>query len=116
MLVTLDRIGWRNIHDLAGKMEWKLARKYTLNFEYHDFRLATRQDAFYAKDGTPVVRNPSATSSRVGGEIDLFIVFQYSKHVELGSGFAHFFPGAYLTQSTGVNGASYPYLMWRYRL
>ncbi len=115
-LGTLDRIGWRNIRDLAGKMEWKLASKCTFNLEYHDFRLATPQDALYAKDGTVVLRNPHAASNRVGDEIDLYAVFQFSKHLEFGAGYAHMFPGDFLKQTTTVDGVSYPYLMWRYRL
>ena len=72
-LGTLDRIGWRNIRDLSAKMEWKPVEKWTLNVEYHDFWLATRQDYLYAKDGTTVLRNPNATSSRIGDEVDFYV-------------------------------------------
>jgi hypothetical protein len=115
-LGTLDRIGYRNINDLAAKMEWQVVPKLAFNLEYHDFRLATRQDALYAKDGTATVLNRHATSDRVGGEIDLYATHQYSKHIALGVGYAHMFPGSYLKQTTGIGGASYPYLMWRYKL
>ncbi len=115
-LGTLDRIGWRNIRDLAAKLEWPVVPKLTFNLEYHEFWLATRQDALYAKDGSVCLLNRNATSSRVGGEIDLYATHRYSKHIELGFGFAHMFPGPYLKQTTGIDGASYPYLMYRYRL
>ncbi len=114
-LGTLDRIGWRNIRDLSAKMEWKPVEKWTLNLEYHDFWLATRQDYLYAKDGTKVLQNPNATSRRIGAEVDGYATYTYSKHIELGLGFSHMFPGPYLDQTTGIGGASYPYVMLRYR-
>jgi len=114
-LGTLDRIGWRNIRDLSAKLEWKPVEKWTLNLEYHDFWLATRQDYLYAKDGTAVLRNPNATSSRIGDEVDFYVAHVYSKHIELGLGYSHMFSGPYLEQTTGIGGTTYPYVMWRYR-
>jgi hypothetical protein len=115
-LGTLDRIGWRNIRDFAAKMEWKASRRWTLNLEYHDFWLSSRQDALYAENGLPYVYSPNATSNRVGQELDSYVVFLYSKRINLGAGYAHMFPGPYLIQTRGPYGASYPYLMWRYKL
>ncbi len=111
---TADRVGWRNLHDLMSGLEWKPARQWRLKFDWHNFWLADRRDAFYTEAGAVFVRNPEAAASRVGWELDFQPDGQFSERLQLGVGYAHFSPGPYLKQS-GVGGRfRYPYLMWTY--
>lgn len=112
---TADQIGWRNIHDLAPALEWRPHRRWRLRFEHHQFWLADRRDALYTEAGAVFVRNPRASSSHVGWELNAQADWQISERLQLGAGLAHLFPGAYLKQSTPGAGFSYPYLMWSYR-
>ena len=112
---TADRIGWRNIHDLMGGIEWKPTRKWKWNLDYHWFWLASRQDALYTEAGAVFTINPKASASRVGQEVDLQAAYQFSERLQLGGGYAHLFAGPYLKQSAKGSSASYPYLMWSYR-
>ncbi|MCS7316456.1 MAG: alginate export family protein [Bryobacterales bacterium] len=110
-----DRIGWRNIHDVSGGLEWRPDRRWRLRLECHSFWLADRRDALYTEAGVEFVRNPQATSSRVGWELDFQAEWQYSEHLRLGVGWARFFSGPFLKQSTPGGPFSYPYLLWEYR-
>lgn len=111
---TVDRIGWRNIHDAMPGVEWKPVRKLKLNVNQHTFWLAKRQDALYTEAGAVFVRNPRATSSRIGTEIDVQTAYRYSDHWQFGAGYAHLFAGPYLKQSTKGSGVNAPYLMCTY--
>jgi hypothetical protein len=110
-----DRVGWRNMRDAMGGIEWKPASRWTLNVDYHAFWLANRLDALYAAGGALSVQNPKATSSRVGDEIDIQASYQFSARLQLGFGYAHLFPGEYLKQSTKGSGVTYPYVLWTCR-
>lgn len=107
-----DRVGWRNMHDAMAGVEWKPDRKWKFNFDYHAFWLANRQDALYNSGGAASVRNPNATSSRVGDEVDIQASYRFNEHLQAGFGYARLFPGSYLKQSTAGSGVSFPYLMW----
>jgi len=112
---TADLIGWRNIHDVMPGLEWRPGRRWRLKTDYHAFWLADRRDALYTEGGAVFVRNPNASSSRIGWELDLQAEWQVAPRLQLGAGFAHLFAGPYLKQSTAGAGFSYPYWMWSYR-
>ena len=111
---TGDRVGWRNIHDAMGGLEWRPKRSVRCNLDYHSFWLATRRDALYTEAGAVYVRNPNATSNHMGQEIDLQTDWRYSEHIRLGGGIAHLFPGRYLHESTRGGAVTAPYVMWTY--
>jgi len=111
-----DRITWRNIHDLMGGIEAKPTKRWRCELDYHAFWLATRQDGLYTASGALWVLNRTATSSFVGPEIDLEALYRHSDRLQLGFGCAHLFAGPYLRQSIPERGATYPYVMWSYRL
>jgi len=112
---TVDRFGWRNLHDAMAGLEWKPRRKWKFNLDYHSFWLATRRDALYAEAGGAVVRNPNASSNHIGQEVDLQCVYLYSRQLQFGLGYGYLFGGAYLEQSTPGSPASAPYVMWNYK-
>ncbi len=110
-----DRVGWRNIHDAMGGLEWKPSAKWKFNADYRAFWLASRRDGLYSASGSLTVLNDHATSGHVGGEIDIQATCRLTKQLVWGFGYAHLFPGEYLRQSTDASGVTYPYVIWEYR-
>jgi hypothetical protein len=113
---TADGLAWRNIHEPIVSVEWKPARKWKTKTCYHSFWLAERQDALYAIAGSILAHNPAATSSYVGGEFDVRVIYQHSSRMQLWGGYGYFIPGTYVKQSSRGSGIHYPYLMWTYTL
>jgi hypothetical protein len=113
---TADVIAWRNIHDLMAGSEWKPLRHWKLNLDYHSFWLATRNDALYTEAGAAFVRNPAASSSHVGDEVDFQALWRATTKLQLGFGVGHLFPGRFLKDSTPGAGYTYPYILWSYTL
>lgn len=113
---TADLIGWRNIRNVAAGLEWRPSPRWRLKTDYHAFWLADRRDALYTEAGAVFVRNPRASSSRIGSELDWQAEWQVSTRLQFGVGYARMIPGPYLKQSTAGASFSYPYWMWKYRL
>lgn len=111
-----DQVGWRNMHDATGGLDWGFRPKWRLNVDLHSFWLASRADALYAASGAVLIRNPAATSSHVGNELDAYMSYQHSKRLQFMGGIGHIFAGGYLKQSSGGSGLTAPYLMWTYTL
>ena len=112
---TVDRFGWRNIHDAMAGVEWKPHRKWKFNLDYHSFWLATRRDFLYTEGGVAFFRNPAATKNHIGEEIDLQAVYLFSRQLQLGLGYGYLMPGPYLKDSSRGFAASAPHVMWNYK-
>jgi hypothetical protein len=109
-----DRIGWANVHDWAVESEWTISRRLKISTGGHEFRLATVNDSLYAPSGSPLMRNPLATSARLGSEVFANAAYQLSRSLSSGVGYAHLFRGPYLRQS-GRSSATQPYAFLAYR-
>lgn len=109
-----DRITWRNINDLMAGVEWRPAKKWRWLIDYHSFWLATLQDGMYTDAGALVVRNPGASSRRIGGEVDVQGSYQFTGHLQFGAGFGYLFAGPFLRESIPERSSSHPYVMWTY--
>jgi Alginate export len=105
-----DQFGWRNIEDLRGGIDQKIARKWTLTEMFDDLWLATKNDAVYASNGAiAIAADPKATSKHLGEELDLVGEYKQNQHVTYGLGFAHIFTGSFLSQATPGRDYNYPY-------
>ena len=104
------------MHDASGGVEWRFSPKWRLNADFHSFWLASRADALYAAGGAALVRNPTATSSHVGTELDAYFSYRRSNRLQFVGGVGHLFTGDYLKQSGKGAGLTSPYLMWTYTL
>ncbi|MCP5117767.1 MAG: alginate export family protein, partial [bacterium] len=111
-----DRMGWRNMHGLRGGITVPAGERWRLQLDYHSFWLASLADFLYRSNGTPIVRNPGASSRHVHQEIDLQGVVTVAGPLELLFGYAHVFPGAYLRESSPGSSASYAYGAFRLTL
>ena len=112
---TVDRFGWRNIHDAMAGVEWKPRRKLKFNLDYHSFWLATRRDFLYTEGGAAFFRNPAAANNHIGQEIDLQGAYLFSRQLQIGLGYGYLMPGPYLKGSSRGFAASAPYVMWNYK-
>ena len=108
---TADGIAWRNIHEPIGNIEWKPTSKLRIKGSYHGFWLATRQDALYAIAGAVLALNPKATSSRVGSEADVRVIYQMNSRLQLWGGYGRMWTGPFLRQSGKPSAINYPYMM-----
>jgi hypothetical protein len=104
-----DRQGWRNLRAVRLGAQKRLARWWQLQLDYHSFWLANRNDFLYWANGAPIVRNPNATSSHVGHEIDVQSLIRLNRYLELNVGWAHLFPGRFVLESTPGSPVTFAY-------
>lgn len=110
-----DQVGWRNIHHFRFGVECKPGQKWLLATNYHTWWLASARDGLYNAAGALVVRGPGGAASRhVGQELDIQAVYSLSKPFQVGAGFAHIFPGAFLKQTTPGRSYNFPYASLSY--
>jgi hypothetical protein len=79
---TADTIAWRNIHEPIANIEFKPNKKWKLKLAHHSYWLADRRDALYSFTGAVLARNPNATSSHVGSELDFRAIYQQSPRLQ----------------------------------
>ncbi|HEY1215845.1 MAG TPA: alginate export family protein, partial [Bryobacteraceae bacterium] len=80
----------------------------------HDW-LASSRDGLYSTSGTFVVKPVTRpVSTNVGQELDLQAKYNWNSALELGVGYAHFFTGEFLNQTTKGRDFNYPYCMLTY--
>jgi Alginate export len=99
-----DLFGWRNIHNLRWLNSWHIRKQTALNVMYDNSWLASPTDALYNNLGRPLARDPLGKAGRhIGQELDVFAT-QHWQGFLFGAGFAHFFKGEFVRNtSPGVN-------------
>lgn len=91
-----DPFAWRNIRYPAVGVEMPVTRRWTI---YRLFRLASLHDGLYPGGDQSLVRNPAATSTKVGSHVLVAAGYSRSDCWRLYAGYGYLFPGAYLRQS-----------------
>ncbi len=110
-----DQVGWRNIRDLRTGLEFKPYMKWTASAIFHDWHLANPHDSLYNAAGAAIVRAPANnTQTHVGEELDGQAMYGFNKQIQIGLGFGHIFPGAFLKQTTQGRAYNYPYVLANY--
>jgi len=113
---TADDLAWRNIHEPLVGVQVEPRRKWRTTLQFRELFLASRQDGLYGFSGVELVRNPAATSSHIGQELDLQVNYRFSSRLDILGGYGHLFKGAYLKQSMPEHGVNVAFLMWTYKL
>ena len=115
-----DIAGRQNIVDISGGGAMRLWRTLVGAADYHVFRRASANDAFYALSGVVSRSAGFGTAKSVASELDLSFRWPVDRHRLLLAGWSHVFPGAFITQRGGPSGADLPidfvYLMAQYTL
>lgn len=110
-----DQVAWQNLKEVRTGVRVSLRRNWTLAGTYNNWWLASATDAFYNSSGTVVARDPKGLSgTHIGEEYDAETSYRINRQLELGSGFGHIFPGAFLVNTHHKYGYTYPYVMLNY--
>ena len=112
-----DRVGWRNLKNLRLGAELKPHAKLGLQFDFHSFWLASRQDALYSPAGRLSVTPPpgGARDAKIGNEVNALFKVAVTKTFSLGGGLGYLFPGPFLKANTPGQGHTYSYLFTTYK-
>lgn len=106
----IDLFAWKNIHNPHLVLAVKPLETVTVQLDGHLFWLAENQDAWYRASGAPVRRDASGNSSSfVGSEIDLTVVWKAHKHVSVLAGYSHFFTGDFVKDTGKHSDADFFY-------
>lgn len=110
----MDAFSWQNIHDLAASFKVQPTKKLIAQLDFHVFWLATTNDSWYRANGTTTVRplTPAARSASnyAGSELDLTVTWNVCKHLQLQTGYSHFWAGEYLSDTGPSDDADFAYV------
>lgn len=96
-----DLIGWRNIHNIRALATLGVTPRLAANFMYDTYWLASTRDALYNLSGVAVSRSATGTAGRhVGQEADVFLTWKLDGHWTVGAGYAYFFMGEFVRNTT----------------
>ena len=96
----LDAVGRQNIINVYGTAGfWPISTTLLARGDFHLFWLADDSDALYNAGGG-VLRPGIGTTSEVGSEIDLTLLYKINRHSSMLFGYSHFFAGD-LIEDTG---------------
>ena len=97
----MNFLSWKNMEDYQISASVQPMDDLKLEADFHLFRLASDNDAWYWCSGKPMRRDASGRSGRtLGMELDLIATWEVCQGLELMAGYAHFFPGAFI-ENTG---------------
>ena len=115
-----DIAGRQNVVDVSGGGTMRLWRTLVGAADYHAFRRASAQDAFYALSGAVSRARNFGTSHSIASEVDLSLRWPVDRHKLLLAGWSHVWPGEFIRQGGSASGADRPinfvYLTAQYTL
>jgi len=98
----IDAIGRQNIIDVHPGFTLTLlenkpgAERLTLLTQYRQFWRESDQDAVYTSSGSILRASGGSNASAIGGEFDLQVDWQISRHFSAYAGYCRFFHGAFI--------------------
>lgn len=111
----IDEIGRQNIIDIhPGVWVKGLNDKLTFSTQAHFFWRAQAADALYNAGGGVVRRGAPGTSKEVGAEIDLVANYKINRHLDVETGYGHFFPGEFIKQTGPSSPINFFYLQTQF--
>jgi hypothetical protein len=106
----MDQFAWQNIVAVRSGVTVEPHRRWSVTGQYLDFWLASESDALYNSSGIVVWRDLNGRSGRhIGEEIDVYSWYELNRHVNIGGGFGHIFPGGFLANAKAVPTYNYTY-------
>jgi hypothetical protein len=105
---------WQNLKDAQINFEVRPEKRLFLKTEYHQYRLAERQDAWYLN--AQVYRDKSGRSGdEVGQELDIVTTFDLSKQHQIQTGFGHFWPDEFAEAVASDRQSNWFFCQWSYK-
>ncbi len=111
-----DQFGWQNIKAVRAGVTIEPHRRWTVTGQWLDFWLASATDSLYNTSGGSIVRNANGTAgNHIGQEVDAYTWYEINRHVNVGFGYAHIFPGEFLTTMEKGPSFTYPYFALNFK-
>lgn len=111
-----DQFGWQNIKAIRAGVTIEPHNRWTLTGQWLDFWLASATDSLYNTSGGSIVRNTAGTAgNHIGQEADFYTWYEINRHLNLGVGVAHIFPGQYLMLMEKGPNFTYPYFALNFK-
>jgi hypothetical protein len=115
MYGRMNLFAWKNLQDYQLSLSAKPSKKLKVGLDWHLFRLDEDKDAWYYCNCRPQRRDPTGESgSRLGQEIDLLATYNWSTHLQLMAGYAHFFPGSFIERTGESPDADWLFFQTKY--
>lgn len=93
----MDYAVWRNLRNSRVSLSVKPSARLRVGLDYHNFRLAAAEDAWYAP-GKILQDKSGASGTQLGNELDVQIDYKLGQRVALSAGYGRFFAGSYITR------------------
>jgi hypothetical protein len=98
----INFLAWKNLEDYQLTAGVKPTRNTKFWVDYHLFRLAEADDAWYWSSGAVARRDRTGAAGRdLGQEIDVLFQWKVSKQFDWFCGYCYFFPGDFIRQTPG---------------
>jgi hypothetical protein len=111
-----DQFGWQNIKAIRTGVTIEPHNRWTLTGQWLDLWLASATDSLYNTSGGSIVRNALGTAgNHIGTEADFYTWYEINRHVNVGVGVGHIFPGQYLNLMEKGPNFTYPYFALNFK-
>jgi hypothetical protein len=111
-----DQFGWQNIKAVRAGGTIEPHNRWTVTAQWLDFWLASATDALYNTSGGVIVDNAKGTAgNHIGNEGDIYTWYELNRHVNVGVGVGHIFPGQYLRLMEKGPNFTYPYFALNFK-
>jgi hypothetical protein len=107
-----DLVGWRNLKNVRLGAQFKPHRKLGLRVDFHQFRLANRNDGLYNAAGfkTVAAQPGGAVDTKMGDELDATASVSLTPTFIVGGGLGHLFPGSFLERYSAGHGNTFTFV------
>lgn len=112
----LDLVARQNIQDVYGQWVFFPENWLTCLVQFHNFWLASDEDALYSAGGVPLRRDPTgAAGNFVGHELDLLLTAQLSRHLNFSIGWSKLYSGGFIENTGPDVNPEFLYTQFNYR-
>lgn len=114
MYGRMNLFHWQNLKDAQVNFTIKPLKWLYLKAEFHKFRLAEREDAWYLN--AQAYRDKSGRSGdQVGREMDIVAVIDLFPDHRIQAGFGHFRPDEFAKTVASDKNSNWVFIQWEYR-
>lgn len=111
-----DQFGWQNIKVIRTGVTVEPHNRWTVTAQWLDFWLVSATDALYNTSGGAIVRDSLGTDgTHIGTEADTYTWYELNRHVNIGVGVGHIFPGKFLKLTEKGPDFTYPYFALNFK-
>ena len=110
----IDYIGRQNIISPSAGVTLSPARDLTLSLQQYFFWRASDHDALYNKSGGVFRQGTVTTASYVGAELDLYAIYNFTRHLLGYVGYSRFFAGEFIRKTGSAKDSDFLYSAIQY--